>query len=67
MGVEPTADVSATPAADFEDRDAHRDASAPRSTAIMLPTIVLAEPLLVKYRAESCYSKPKSRFVLAKN
>ncbi len=29
MGVEPTADVSATPATGFEDRDAHRDASAP--------------------------------------
>jgi len=31
MGVEPTADVSATPATGFEDRDAHRDASAPIS------------------------------------
>ncbi len=30
MGVEPTADVSATPATGFEDRDAHRDASAPK-------------------------------------
>ena len=29
MGVEPTADIYAMPATDFEDRGAHRDTSTP--------------------------------------
>ncbi len=48
MGVEPTADVSATPATGFEDRDAHRDASA---------------PMLVQYYPEKSFWS-RSRFPL---
>ena len=35
MGVEPTAAGSAPPAADFEDRGAHRDTSTPKSSGII--------------------------------
>jgi len=45
MGVEPTADIYAMPATDFEDRGAHRDTSTP---VMYFAQIVLARQCLVK-------------------